>query len=238
MSCRSSEARCWWRRAAALPRSSTSPSPASSSRRGATPRSRASTAPSTACAASSTRTSSTSRRRRPTTSSGRRHAVLGAALDARQAGRRVLRAHLQGLKAHDVRYFFYIGGNDSADTARIVNEHAETAGYDLRCVHIPKTIDNDLVVNDHTPGFRSAARFVALAFAGATTSTTARFPGVYIAWSWAVTRASSPPRARSAASTRTTARTSSTCPSASSPTSSSSATWTASTRSTAAASSP
>ena len=56
------------------------------------------------------------------------------------------------LKAHDVRYFFYIGGNDSSDTARIVNQNAEQAGYDLRCVHIPKTIDNDLVVNDHTPG--------------------------------------------------------------------------------------
>ena len=57
------------------------------------------------------------------------------------------------LQAHDVRYFFYIGGNDSSDTARIVSEHAKKSGYDMRCIHIPKTIDNDLVLNDHTPGF-------------------------------------------------------------------------------------
>src|ERR1700690_3398101 len=64
-------------------------------------------------------------------------------------------------QAHDVRYFFYIGGNDSADTVRIVNSNAEGAGYDMRCIHIPKTVDNDLVINDHTPGFGSAARDVA-----------------------------------------------------------------------------
>ena len=65
-----------------------------------------------------------------------------------------------------VRYFFYIGGNDSADTARIVNELAEAAGYELRVFHIPKTIDNDLLVTDHCPGYGSAARFVALAMMG------------------------------------------------------------------------
>jgi ATP-dependent phosphofructokinase / diphosphate-dependent phosphofructokinase len=84
------------------------------------------------------------------------------------------------LKAHDVRYFFYIGGNDSADTVNIVNRNAEQAGYDMRCVHIPKTIDNDLVVNDHTPGYPSAARFVALAFMGANLDNRS-LPGVYIA---------------------------------------------------------
>jgi len=83
------------------------------------------------------------------------------------------------LKAHDVRYFFYIGGNDSSDAARIVNQHADQAGYDLRCVHIPKTIDNDLVINDHTPGFPSAARFVSLAFAGVNLDNRA-LPGVYL----------------------------------------------------------
>jgi len=67
---------------------------------------------------------------------------------------------------HDVRYFFYIGGNDSADTARIVNELANEAGYELRVFHIPKTIDNDLRVTDHCPGYGSAARFVASAFIG------------------------------------------------------------------------
>jgi 6-phosphofructokinase 1 len=84
------------------------------------------------------------------------------------------------LKVHDVRYFFYIGGNDSADTVNIVNRNAEQAGYDMRCVHIPKTIDNDLVLNDHTPGYPSAARFVALAFMGANLDNRS-LPGVYIA---------------------------------------------------------
>lgn len=67
---------------------------------------------------------------------------------------------------NDVRYFFYIGGNDSSDTARIVNEMASQEGYELRAFHIPKTIDNDLEHNDHTPGFPSAARFVAQALMG------------------------------------------------------------------------
>ncbi len=83
------------------------------------------------------------------------------------------------LKAHDVRYFFYIGGNDSSDTVRIVNDEAEKASYEFRAIHIPKTIDNDLVLNDHTPGFGSAARFVANAFAGANLDNRA-LPGVYI----------------------------------------------------------
>jgi len=70
------------------------------------------------------------------------------------------------LKKRDVRYFFYIGGNDSAETVLIVNEEAKREDFDLRCFHIPKTIDNDLRGNDHTPGYGSAARFVALAFMG------------------------------------------------------------------------
>lgn len=84
------------------------------------------------------------------------------------------------LKAHDARYFFYIGGNDSADTVRIVNQQAEQAGYEFRAIHIPKTIDNDLVVNDHTPGYGSAARFVCQAFIGANLDNRS-LPGVYIA---------------------------------------------------------
>ncbi len=83
------------------------------------------------------------------------------------------------LKAHDIRYFFYIGGNDSADTVRIVNEQAERSGYEFRAIHIPKTIDNDLMCNDHTPGFGSAARFVSNAFIGANLDNRA-LPGVYI----------------------------------------------------------
>jgi 6-phosphofructokinase 1 len=67
---------------------------------------------------------------------------------------------------HDVRYFFYIGGNDSADTARIVSDLATKEGYDLKVFHIPKTIDNDLRVHDHCPGYGSAAKFVAAAIMG------------------------------------------------------------------------
>lgn len=83
------------------------------------------------------------------------------------------------LKAHDIRYFFYIGGNDSADTVRIVNEQAERSDYEFRAIHIPKTIDNDLLCNDHTPGYGSAARFVASAFTGINLDTRS-LPGVYI----------------------------------------------------------
>lgn len=83
------------------------------------------------------------------------------------------------LQAHEIGHFFYIGGNDSSDTVRIVSDEARKAGYALRCIHIPKTIDNDLVSNDHTPGFPSAARFVAQAFAGANLDNAA-LPGVYV----------------------------------------------------------
>jgi len=83
------------------------------------------------------------------------------------------------LRAHDVRYFLYIGGNDSSDTVRIIAEEAQKAAHPVRCMHIPKTIDNDLVLNDHTPGFPSAARFVAQAFMGVNLDTRS-LPGVYI----------------------------------------------------------
>ncbi len=83
------------------------------------------------------------------------------------------------LRAHEIEQFFYIGGNDSSDTVRIVSLEAQKAGYPLRCIHIPKTIDNDLVGNDHTPGFPSAARFVAQAFAGANLDNKS-LPGVYV----------------------------------------------------------
>lgn len=83
------------------------------------------------------------------------------------------------LKAHGIRYFFYIGGNDSADTVRIVNQQAMESDYELRAIHIPKTIDNDLLVNDHCPGYGSAAKFVAHAFMGVNLDVSA-LPGVYI----------------------------------------------------------
>lgn len=84
------------------------------------------------------------------------------------------------LKAHGASWFLYIGGNDTADTVRIVSEEAAKEGYDLRSIHIPKTIDNDLMENDHTPGFPSAARFVAQAFMGADLDNRS-LPGVYVA---------------------------------------------------------
>jgi len=76
------------------------------------------------------------------------------------------KAIFEAFRRLDVGYFFYIGGNDSADAARIVAEEAEKADYPLVVYHIPKTIDNDLRSCDHTPGFGSAARFVASAFMG------------------------------------------------------------------------
>jgi len=73
---------------------------------------------------------------------------------------------MENFRQNDVKYFFYIGGNDSADAARIVQEMAAQAGHELHVFHIPKTIDNDLRVHDHTPGFGSAAKFVASAIMG------------------------------------------------------------------------
>jgi 6-phosphofructokinase 1 len=83
------------------------------------------------------------------------------------------------LQAHGIGCFFYIGGNDSADTVRIVSAEARAENYALQCIHIPKTVDNDLMMNDHTPGFPSAARFVAQAFMGANLDNLA-LPGVYL----------------------------------------------------------
>ena len=79
----------------------------------------------------------------------------------------------------NVRYFFYIGGNDSSDTCRIISELAKTNSYELRCFHVPKTIDNDLQQNDHTPGFASAAKFVVQAFMGDNLDNAA-LPGIKI----------------------------------------------------------
>jgi 6-phosphofructokinase 1 len=69
-------------------------------------------------------------------------------------------------KKRDIRYFYYIGGNDSANTCYIINRMAEEVGYDLKAFHVPKTIDNDLLVTDHCPGYGTAAKFVACALIG------------------------------------------------------------------------
>lgn len=104
--------------------------------------------------------------------------ALGSTRD--KPDRPYCKAIFETLKAHEIGYFFYVGGNDSSDTVRIVAEEAKAAGYPMRAIHIPKTIDNDVVLNDHTPGYPSAARFVAQAFMGINLDNRA-LPGVYIA---------------------------------------------------------
>ena len=66
------------------------------------------------------------------------------------------------LKKSNIRYFFLIGGNDTADTIHRVAEAAAKQNYELRCIHVPKTIDNDLMETDHCPGYGSVARFAAI----------------------------------------------------------------------------
>ena len=66
------------------------------------------------------------------------------------------------LKKYDVRYFFYIGGNDSMDTVAKLSKYAEGAEYEMRIIGVPKTIDNDLLGTDHTPGFGSAAKYISV----------------------------------------------------------------------------
>lgn len=68
---------------------------------------------------------------------------------------------LSVFKKHDIRYFFYIGGNDSMDTADTVNRLAQADGYEMKVVGIPKTVDNDLPFTDHCPGYGSAAKYLA-----------------------------------------------------------------------------
>jgi 6-phosphofructokinase 1 len=80
---------------------------------------------------------------------------------------------------HNVRYFFYIGGNDSALSAGITNKIAQEANYDLVVFHVPKTIDNDLLVTDHCPGYGSAGRYVAQCFMGNDTDNRS-LPGIKI----------------------------------------------------------
>ena len=135
----------------------------------------------TACAASSTRTWSISPARPATIwswSADTPSSALGSTRD--KPDRNYCQEIFKVLQAHGIGYFLYIGGNDSVDTVRIVAEEARAGGYDLRCIHIPKTIDNDLAVTDHCPGYPSAARFVAQAFMGANLDNRS-LPGVYLA---------------------------------------------------------
>ena len=105
-------------------------------------------------------------------------AALGSTRD--KPDRKYCQDIFKVLRAHEIDTFLYIGGNDSSDTVRIVAEEAATEGHSLSALHIPKTIDNDLVGFDHTPGYPSAARFVVQAFMGANLDNNA-LPGVYVA---------------------------------------------------------
>ena len=90
-------------------------------------------------------------------------AALGSCrrkLKSHEADAEVYEKMMQIFKKYDIRYFFYIGGNDSMDTVLKLSEYAKAHDYELRVVGIPKTIDNDLMATDHTPGFGSAAKFV------------------------------------------------------------------------------
>ena len=86
---------------------------------------------------------------------------------------------LDVFRRQGIRFVFGIGGNDTSETLHIVNEAAKAANYELRLFHVPKTIDCDLMENDHTPGYGSAARFVARAFMGVDLDNQC-FGGIYL----------------------------------------------------------
>lgn len=85
---------------------------------------------------------------------------LQAQIPARGPG--PLRALIEVMRAHDIRWFLYNGGNDSADTAHKVSQLARQYHYPLTCIGVPKTVDNDLALTDCCPGFGSAAKYVAV----------------------------------------------------------------------------
>ena len=86
---------------------------------------------------------------------------------------------LKILNKKKIKRFYYIGGNDSSDSLRIISNYVKEKNYSTQCIHIPKTIDNDLVKNDHTPGFGSAAKYVAQLFSGINYDVRS-LPGVYL----------------------------------------------------------
>ena len=74
---------------------------------------------------------------------------------------------IEVMRAHDIRYFLYNGGNDSADTSLKISRLSAELGYDLKVVGVPKTVDNDLPVTDTCPGFGSVAKYTAVSIAEA-----------------------------------------------------------------------
>ena len=69
---------------------------------------------------------------------------------------------IEVFKAHNIGYFFYNGGGDSADTCLKVSQLSEKMGYPIQAIHVPKTVDNDLPITDVCPGFGSVAKYTAV----------------------------------------------------------------------------
>ena len=97
-----------------------------------------------------------------------RHTPGGAFGSARyklkslEANRAEYERLIEVFRAHDIRYFLFNGGNDSADTAYKVSQIGKTLGYEIACIGVPKTVDNDLVITDCCPGFGSVAKYTAV----------------------------------------------------------------------------
>ncbi len=97
-----------------------------------------------------------------------RHTPAGAfgscryKLKSLEQNRREYERLIEVFKAHDIGYFFYNGGGDSADTCLKISQLSESMGYPLTAVHVPKTVDNDLPITDCSPGFGSVAKYVAV----------------------------------------------------------------------------
>ncbi len=83
-------------------------------------------------------------------------------LKSLEANRREYERLIEVFKAHDIGYFFYNGGGDSADTCYKVSQLSETMGYPVQAIHVPKTVDNDLPITDNCPGFGSVAKYIAV----------------------------------------------------------------------------
>ncbi|UCH52775.1 MAG: 6-phosphofructokinase [Pseudomonadota bacterium] len=83
-------------------------------------------------------------------------------LKSLEANRREYERLIEVFKAHNIGYFFYNGGGDSADTCLKVSQLSETMGYPIKAVHVPKTVDNDLPITDNCPGFGSVAKYIAV----------------------------------------------------------------------------
>jgi 6-phosphofructokinase len=108
------------------------------------------------------------------TIAGLRHTPAGAfgscryKLKSLETHRREYERLIDVFKAHDIGYFFYNGGGDSADTCLKVSQIGKALGYPLQAIHVPKTVDNDLPMTDNSPGFGSVAKYIAISTLEAT----------------------------------------------------------------------